>query len=97
MPGVNESDPRKADVGTGRILGPVERAIFEKYKKNLCDNIPLGNEATDPINECINAEDLLLTGLIQEFPIVGLEETLEEVNASDDVMVGESTSVVVIL
>jgi hypothetical protein len=50
MPGVNVSDPTKANVGTGRILGPVERAIFEKYKKKVCDNIPLGNEAIDPIN-----------------------------------------------
>jgi len=50
MPGVNDSDPTKANVGTGRVLGPVERAIFEKYKKKVCDNIPLGNEAIDPIN-----------------------------------------------
>jgi hypothetical protein len=50
MPGVNVSDPMKANVGTGRVLGPVERAIFEKYKKKACDNIPLGNKATDPIN-----------------------------------------------
>jgi len=59
MPGVNVSDPTKANVGTGRILGPVERAIFEKYNKKVCNSIPLGNEATDPINECINAEDAL--------------------------------------
>ena len=91
MPGVNDSDPTKANVGTGPVLGPVERAIFEKYNKKVCNSIPLGNEATDPINECINAEDALLTGVIEEFPVVGLEETLEAVNPSEDVVVSEST------
>jgi hypothetical protein len=59
MPGAEEDGPSEAEQVTGRILGPVERAIFEKYKRKVCNDNPTIHVDCNPVADCHAAEPVV--------------------------------------
>jgi hypothetical protein len=78
MPGAEEDGPSQADQVTGRILGPVERAIFEKYKRKVCNDNPTIPVDCNPAADCYAAE-----------PVVNDEDDMNENLQVAEVMVDD--------